>query len=155
MSDEISALMDSELAQEDLQRILTQLRQRPELGQRWLVYHMIGDTLRDTVTPHSPRFISGFSQRLASEPTILAPRRTPKFIRPALLVSAAASLSAVAVAAWIALQPGTDNETIPTMVQRAPDLAAYMIAHQEFTPGPASQGGFSNLRPANLVQENP
>lgn len=73
MESRISALADGELDHEEANEILVLAREQPELQQKWHMYHLIGDSLRQT-SPLSPDFNSRFSGQLAKEPTVLVPR---------------------------------------------------------------------------------
>jgi len=76
-------------------------------------------------------------QRLENEPTVLAPRR--KSYKPPLMLSAAASVAAVAFVGWIALQQQTQAPTpaAPVLAQNniSPEsVKSYLLAHQELSP---------------------
>ena len=73
----------------------------------------------------------------------------------AVALSAAASLSAVGVVAWMSLQVGP--ESAPQMAMQQPDLRPvsvqikpksndYLMAHQEFSPSTDMSGGASYIR---------
>ena len=104
--DGISALMDGELGDSEAQRQIAGLKADGETRERWDEFHLIGDALRgEPLLP--PRFAQTFSQRLAAEPTVLAPRRILRKPGRTLTyaLSAAASLSAAALVAWVAVAP--------------------------------------------------
>ncbi|MHB8167354.1 MAG: sigma-E factor negative regulatory protein, partial [Sulfuricella sp.] len=103
MESRISALADGELDHEEANAILVSAREQPELRQKWNMYHLIGDSLRQT-SPLSPDFNARFAGELAKEPTVLAPRRLLPPRRPLIALSAAASIAAVSLVAWVALQ---------------------------------------------------
>lgn len=73
---QISDLADGEIAPSQLQPLLEQLR-KPELKADWDLYHRIGDTLRSEqmAAELSPGFSQRFAERLAAEPSLLAPKR--------------------------------------------------------------------------------
>ncbi len=73
--EQISALMDAEVSDQELDAVLAQLADAE--GQAdWAVYQQIGDLLRsdDLAYEFSADFNQRLSQRLAEEPTILAPK---------------------------------------------------------------------------------
>src|SRR5688500_12767574 len=108
--DGISALMDGELDEHPARNIIAKLKEDPELRERWETYHLISDALKGEPLLSSAGFGQAFAERLAAEPTILAPKRsmlTPKRVTTYAL-SAAASVSAAAFVAWVALS-GTDQ----------------------------------------------
>lgn len=156
--EKISALMDGELDAREAAQLVPQLRQAGPRGE-WDTYHVIRDSLRGEPLL-SAGFDARFAARLDGEPTVLAPRRNP-VTRPAMVaLSAAASLSAVAVVAWMALsanpQLGVPRElakapeaVVPAVPAPAPALAAvahdgamseYLLAHQGVSPSTALQG---------------
>lgn len=148
MESRISALMDGELEREEAIRMLAAAREQNELRQEWLLFHLIGDTLRQT-PPLSPGFNAQFSEHLAKEPTVLAPRRFLQHKRPLIAWSAAASVAAVSLVAWVALQ--FDNvsgltapakavvaEASPPGPAPAINVNSYLSAHLEYSH--AAQG---------------
>jgi sigma-E factor negative regulatory protein RseA len=157
--DAISALMDGELGADEARRQIVSLKDDQALRTRWDEFHLIGDALRGE-SLLSPQFGDALARRLAAEPTILAPRRLRSPVKRATTyaMSAAASLAAAALVAWVALTP-----TTPAMVaqqpapastpikpaEAAPTLAnvssegrmnEYILAHQGFSPSTAIQG---------------
>jgi sigma-E factor negative regulatory protein RseA len=116
-----------------------------------------------------PGFGERFAQRLAQEPTVLAPpRRTFKTVA-AYAMSAAASLAAVAWVGWLAF--GTSQVVAPpprivaapapvvSVVEPAPapkvqlanepydgTLNEYLMAHTGFSPSTTLQGVASYIR---------
>jgi negative regulator of sigma E activity len=73
--EQISALMDGELddsrARAQYRDLCAQMK-HPENMECWNAYHLIGDALRDECFVQ-PGFSKRFAERLAAEPTILAP----------------------------------------------------------------------------------
>jgi sigma-E factor negative regulatory protein RseA len=144
MESRISALTDGELDHEEANAILVSAREQPELQQKWNMYHLIGDSLRQT-SPFSPDFNVRFAGQLAKEPTVLAPRRFLPHRRPLIALSAAASVAAVSLVAWVALQfnhEGGLGAAANTVVAEASTAGAsseinvngYLAAHQEYSP---------------------
>jgi sigma-E factor negative regulatory protein RseA len=173
MKEKISALMDGELdgaaATELIDALERDLRSQGRDGasregealDTWRTYHLVSDAMRDT------RLLSaGFSdrllQRLAAEPTILAPKRPvseshyeprKRFAMPA---AAAASLAAVGLVGWLALAPQQQatrpRPTVahavqpmleankPAMVPLPTATPDYLLAHQGFSPRISLQG---------------
>lgn len=159
--DGISALMDGELDDLEAQRELRRLKDDPEQRERWDSFHLIGDALRGEAALSSG-FGETFTRRLAAEPTVLAPRaRAPRVGRvTTYALSAAASVSAAALVAWVALTPNAPvglqaDATSPASIiaaGKAPTEAPlasvssegrmneYLLAHQGFSPSTAIQG---------------
>jgi len=152
----ISALMDGELDAAEAGRELTRIKQHADLHENWETFHLIGDAMRGNPML-SPDFKRRVARRLAQEPTVVAPRRhrIPPAVSYAL--SAAASLSAVAVVAWVTLSgnvagTGSDNaglaqapapESTLASLPNVPDdgrTHEYLLAHQGVSPSTALQG---------------
>ena len=153
----ISSLMDGELDAHQAGQELARLKNDPEARAAWEAWHVAGDAMRGD-SALSPRFSARFTERLAAEPTVLAPRRNPVRRVTTYAWSAAASLSAVALVGWMALhnpiapqpqeQLAGSTPTVPAPEPQA-ELASvpsegrmneYLIAHQEFSPSTAIQG---------------
>jgi sigma-E factor negative regulatory protein RseA len=157
----ISALADGELGEHQARRELARLKNDTALRERWDYFHLIGDALR----AEQPLFLSAgfsgsFAARLAEEPTILAPRgASPQARRvTTYALSAAASLSAVALVGWVALAPNTPlgpqagltaegkaaaRLEAPSQLASVPSegrMNEYLLAHQGFSPSTAIQG---------------
>ena len=151
-----SALMDSELDARQAQSEIARLEQDPQARSNWETYHLIGDVMRGN------RMAGGgiarkVSEQLAREPTVLAPQRSRPSRTTAYALSAAASVSAVALVGWMALNSSPREEQIaapsaPTSApQSAPQLASvpydgkmndYLIAHQEFSANTSGLAGY-------------
>lgn len=142
MKQEISALMDGELFEDQADAFLDKLKRSPEAQQDWERYHLIGDVLRqpDHVCKS---FGKSFHERLQAEPTVIAPyKRTSQRVRNFAL-SAVASVMALALVAWLSLQVGSEPAPQVAAVQIPQDNAIkpasaqandYLMAHQEFSP---------------------
>lgn len=127
--DKISALMDGEVEGSQAVTDLSRIRSSTELREAWETYHVIGDALRGEPLL-SADFSSRLSERLAAEPTVLAPRRTLRFANiPTYALSAAAGLSAAAFVAWMALStespinPGTAGSSNIAATSPAPSVS--------------------------------
>ena len=114
------------------------------------------------------------TDRLAGEPTVLAPRRSRPGALAAYALSAAASLSAVALVGWIALfnnplAPQPDLAQAPNATTRrsssgpSAQLASvpsegrmneYLIAHQEFSPSTEIQGLAPYIRGVSSTRQD-
>jgi len=160
----ISSFMDGELGDHEAGQQLNRLKTDPEARASWDTFHLIGDAMRgDSVV--SRDFSARLQARLAAEPTVLAPR--PRRIRPATTyaLSAAASLSAVALVGWMAANNlvlrGTDAPPAPPappQVAEIPNVPSdgqmkeYVMAHTEFSPSTAIQGVASYIRTVSAVK---
>ncbi|MBI4807775.1 MAG: sigma-E factor negative regulatory protein [Nitrosomonadales bacterium] len=154
MKQEISALMDGEMYEDQADTFFDKLKRHPETRQDWTTYHLIGDALRQP--DHICKsFGQSFHERLQAEPTVFAPHnRTSQRIRNFAL-SAVASVMALALVAWLSLQVG--NEPAPQVAAIPQDNSAaaarpasaqtddYLMAHQEFSPSAEVHGAASYI----------
>ena len=150
MSENISRLMDGELPDDQLDSVCSGLA-RPEAYASWACYHVIGDALRGDCRA-APGFAARFTQKLAAEPTVLAPRRRVAQRTASFGWAAAATLAAVAVVGYTAFSLVDDT---PAAIAKAREAGAvraaqvrpqvrvpadYLLAHQEYSPAIALQG---------------
>lgn len=175
--DRISALMDGELEDREAEREFSRIQQEQGLRETWDVFHLIGDAVRgDSLL--SPGFSHRLSETLQHEPTALAPLRRPSSRKiTAYALSAAASLSAVAMVAWVATSTSTvgnqpeiaaapapilpEPEIVAVPAPAAPPLASvpdeggmseYLLAHQGISPSTAIQGVVPYIRSVSVRQ---
>ncbi len=142
MKNQLSALMDGELDDDEARLLLAGLRERDDLRAEWATWHLIGDSLRGAPFPGSA-FSARFSERLAAEPVVLAPRRLHPINRPAINWALAASLAAVSLVAWTAFQLNQPDTGIQREAGQPPAVMAggqppqhvnaYLSAHQEYS----------------------
>ena len=155
MNDKISELMDGELDGKAAAGVIDALEREGEALEAWRTYHLISDAMRDT-RMLSAGFARRFGERLAQEPTVVAPRRLQDAAEPgrqrvALPAAAAASVAAVGLVGWLAFS----QAPVPAPVAQAPSVQAviqpvvslkpanvplpksmpdYLLAHQGFSP---------------------
>mgnify|MGYP000948346368 CR=1 FL=1 len=166
MKEEVSALMDGELSGPESEGCIRRLKQDPEAREAWDLYHLVGDVLRGQ---HGSSLPASFSERLAQEPAVLAPRRSRTGFQrhPAwFALSAAAGVAAVALVGWMALpmvsppqtqivaapaaapaaqpvqQLGVAPATAPVanVAPAGSNISDYLMAHQRFSPASAMVG---------------
>jgi sigma-E factor negative regulatory protein RseA len=153
MKQEISALMDGELFEDQADAFLDKLKRHPETQQDWESYHLIGDALRQP--DHICKsFAKSFHERLQAEPTVIAPyARTSQRVRNFAL-SAVASVMALALVAWLSLQVGREPAPQIASVQQdnisairpvSTQVDDYLMAHQEFSPSANVHGATSYI----------
>jgi sigma-E factor negative regulatory protein RseA len=152
MNDRISMLMDGEVDEKSAAQVIEALARDADAVRTWRSYHLIGDALRGSL-PLSVGFTERLAQRLATEPTVVAPRRirseSPRLFT---LSAAAASLAAVAFVGWMAFAPQTlvapapvaqvqtPAESKPVLVPLPNAANDYLLAHQGFSPRVSLQG---------------
>ena len=155
MNERISALMDGEVDERSATQVIEALARDAEAVRTWRTYHLIGDAMRGGVLRGvflSERFTERVAQRLAAEPTVLAPRRMrTESPRVFTLSALAASIAAVAFVGWMAFAPQPLVAPAPVaQVQNAADKPVlvplptaandYLLAHQGFSPRVSLQG---------------
>jgi sigma-E factor negative regulatory protein RseA len=146
MKQQISVLMDGEMFEDEAAVLLDRLKRHPEADREWTTYHLIGDALRQP--EHVSRdFMAAFHDRLESEPTILAPKRRQQQRIKQYAMSAAASVMALALVAWLSMQVGQEPAPQMASIQQqnmvqpvAFHPSDYLMAHQEFSPSADVQG---------------
>jgi len=172
----VSTLMDGELDADEAAREIARFKQDPLRRDAWNTYHAIGDALRGEHARAglSPDFSKRLSERLASEPTVIAPRlRAPKVMQ-SWAFKAAASVAAIAVVGLaamkmvnpdapvgqlaqlpspppvIALQPAEPIRVEP-VAAAAEHMHEYLLAHQGISPSTAIQGVTPYIRTVSNV----
>ena len=155
MKQEISALMDGELFEDEAESLLNRIEHGSEVHRDWEIYHLIGDVLRQPDHIHSDLSVK-VRERMRDEPVVLAPRgHAVKQKMRTFALSAVASLSAVGVVAWMSMQISPEaapkmaiqqNAIRPASVQIQPKANDYLMAHQEFSPSTDMNGGASYIR---------
>jgi len=162
MKNKVSALMDGEMFEDEEEVLFDQIKRDSNAHLDWATYHLIGDALRQPEYIH--RDISAkVRERMQNEPTVLAPRgRVIKQKVRVFALSAAASLLAVGVVAWMSLQ--ISPEAAPQMAMQQNSLRTvslqiqsksndYLMAHQEFSPSTDMNGGASYIRTVTYSPE--
>ncbi len=152
MKDQISAMMDDELAPDATDHLITSVKAGGECAECWATYHLIGDAMRG-----NPIFKADFHlrimQTLEAEPTVLAPRGIAKefFVRTPRSWSIAASVAAVAFVGWMVLQQQVQNGADASPIEIAQSLPSeYLLAHQASAPS----GAAYYIQPATYAESS-
>jgi sigma-E factor negative regulatory protein RseA len=160
MKQNISALMDGELFDDEAEALLADLKSSPDNWAEWGVYHLIGDALRQPDHLHA-NIAPRLSEQLRDEPTVLAPRNRARQHARWFALSAAASVLALTLVAWMSAQIGAEpagaqvamqqqqpqsGEVRPASYSGGRGMSDYLMAHQEFSPSNDMQGGASYIR---------
>jgi sigma-E factor negative regulatory protein RseA len=151
--EEISLLMDGELDALRVDDVCAGLRESHCVA-TWVCYHVIGDALRGS-SAATPGFAARFTEKLACEPTVLAPQRR-KTAPAAMALAVAATVAAVSVVGWVALATMPAPTTAIATAERAASVRAadarrpadneYLLVHREYSPTTAIQGVRPYLR---------
>lgn len=164
----ISALLDNELEQTETDRAIDELRRDEELRQAWLVYHMIGDTLRRTQSCSCDLSVR-VMEELKDEPIVLVPVRIRPQPRLAKIAKplAAAVMGAAAVG-WVALslngsapiriaQQVSSSDKVATNFDKPGyqnSLQEYVLAHQAHSHGYGIQGIAPYVRSVSEIRQS-
>lgn len=135
---QLSALMDSEMSQQEMDRMIKEMRDNSHLKDCWNGYHLIGDALRRQL----PDFIdtnlhSKISTAIQNEPTHFLPRKTtqdkPAASRrkEALGFALAASVTAIAVLGVMQVNDSSQNIARPAAVASAESNKPVQVAAAE------------------------
>ncbi len=109
----ISELMDGELDGLQAELMMRHLYDT-DAKATWSAYHMIGDALRGDLDCNVAARVR---ERLAAEPTVLAPRPISSVQARGLGMSIAASVAAVCVVGYLALTTSVDGARYDTLQQ--------------------------------------
>ena len=166
--EKISALMDSELSAQETHQAMLRLGDTPEVRETWATYHLIGDVMRGQNM--DVNVVSRVATALQSEPAILAPRRASQPAKTfTYALSAAASVSAIAVVGWMAFStgsftlpqaelakagaPAAQLAVEPQLVSAPSDsqMNEYLLAHQGVSPSSGLQGVAPYIRTISIA----
>jgi sigma-E factor negative regulatory protein RseA len=165
MRQKISAMVDGELDEGAAEEAYRSLAQGGEALETWCAYHLISDAMRESRLL-SAGFAARVAERLAAEPTVLAPARLAGGERGRwFALSAAASVAAAALVGGLFFlqQPGADRPAPVAQAQQPAAAAAkrpaivplptsandYLLAHQGYSPRVSLQGITAYVRSAS------
>ena len=146
-ADRLSALMDGELDDKSAADVIQALAHDRDAMETWRTYQLISDAMRESQLL-SKGFTARLADRLAAEPTVLAPRAMQRAPQRWFAVSAAASVvAAVGLVGWLAFAPQPQVPAPVASVQEKPNIIPmpttandYLLAHQGFSPRLSLQG---------------
>lgn len=178
MNEQLSALIDDEIALAEATHLLAAVQANKHLSEAWSQYHLIGDAMRGTPA-FSKDFKQNLMQKIDLEATVLSPNalggRTESAAAKTKLPaswSIAASVAAVMVVGWMAVQQqpmlGSDMkvavfqpasiksaEVAPTVTEKTTVAeikesipTEYLIAHQAAVPSLSSY----YIQPVNYAE---
>ena len=150
--EELSSLIDGELAPPAYYVLLERLRLDDAARRDWEWMNAASDALRsnEVAALHSSQFTTRFAQSLAAEPPIVAPRAARKsgsLVRRVVLPGGAVAAAVLVVIALPQLRSTTEPQSVavqtapapvnepPAELLRSAELEAYLAAHREFAVG--------------------
>lgn len=154
LKEDMSALMDGELARPSAIETVDVLLESDELKGHWARYHMVRDVLRHKVYPDSGGELwERLRECLADEPLHfsrrrLLPKRWPETLKPLAGMALAASVAVVAVLAVRGVDEGSGKpEIVTTQERRVAASAPGPITGAAIPAAAMDQGA---VRPATL-----
>ena len=136
MKEQISALMDDDLALEDAEYLMTALKANGEAAESWATYHLIGDVMRgNNVLRHDMTSI--IMQEISKQPAVLAPQTKAAKNKP-VIWSVAASVAAVFFVGWVVLHQQSQEASLAPIEIAQAMPAEYLLAHQSMSPSNAA-----------------
>lgn len=163
MNEQLSALMDGELDDEEATRAMAHLRIDADKRRCWNDYHLIGDALRGE-SGLEQELTARVMEALIDEPVVLAPprrlERQAALQRSLAMAASVAGVAVVAALAWpgrpaaVGQQVASANVVgVPSAAQVPPqlanaDLLAYLVAHQ--THAPSAQGAAHYIKTVSM-----
>jgi len=173
INEQLSAMFDDELDQQEHELLLRRLKQEDGLKSSWSRYQLIGDAMRNNLNATSGSdLLSGIQQQLEQEP-VLSASQTPARVRNRMMkpVAGMAIAASVAAMAIIGLQNIGQGESPEAGAQRfaqapvnapiqqvagtrwnmqQPDteqrLNGYLVNHSEHTSNISLQGMINYAR---------
>jgi sigma-E factor negative regulatory protein RseA len=136
LKEQISALMDDDLALEDAEYLMTAIKANGESAKSWATYHLIGDVIRgDKVLSHD--LTAKIMQEVAKQPTALAPKSS--LVKNKQVVwSVAASVAAVFFVGLVVLHQQSQEAGVSPIEIAQAVPAEYLRAHQSMSPSNAA-----------------
>ena len=161
----LSALLDGELEAHQLDAALRDARCE-QLRADWRTWSLIGDALRSEAIV-ARDMTAAVMTRLDEEPVVLAPRNVHVAASQHPLLALAASLTGVAVVAWLALAQQSQPAPVQVAAAAPPaatsqardgqppplhgDLNEYLLAHQTQAASFRLADGAQQIRSVSLV----
>jgi sigma-E factor negative regulatory protein RseA len=137
MKQDISSLMDGELAAHEAERAIRSCCTSGEAAEAWQHYHLIGEVMREGKA-HPTDTAERVRRALADEPAIVArPRRVLETTFGRIALAAAASVATIGVVGWIGTQGGQLPEGTPA-VAKAGASAIQPVANTTVAAPPAA-----------------
>jgi sigma-E factor negative regulatory protein RseA len=147
LKEQISALMDNDLALEDAEYLMTALKANGEASKSWATYHLIGDVMRgNKVLRHD--MTASIMQEIAKQPTVLAPKPS-LFKNKQVAFSVAASVAAVFFVGLVVLHQQSQEASVAPIEIAQAMPAEYLRAHQSMSPSNAAYF----IQPASFSQD--
>ncbi|MCB5194877.1 sigma-E factor negative regulatory protein [Deefgea salmonis] len=147
MSEKISALMDCEVAPQDVVAVVDALLASAEQQAQWHRWHLARDAIGQPHLAVSPDFMQKFSAKLAQEPVVIAPRRLRVPQSRWLPLAAVASVVFVGLVAWQYALPTVLPADLlaqqKTIELKSAEISPYLAAHRDGFSNPLASEQFA------------
>ncbi|WP_297576996.1 sigma-E factor negative regulatory protein [uncultured Deefgea sp.] len=147
MSEKISALMDYEVAPQDIAAVVDQLLASAEQQAQWHRWHLARDVIGQPHLAMSPDFMQKFAAKLAQEPVVIAPHRLRPRPSQWMPLAAFASVVFVGLLAWQLTLPSA--LPVDVLAQQKPveiksaEISPYLAAHRDGFSNPLASEQFA------------
>ena len=146
LKESISALMDGEVDELELARLLKEAESDPEVITLWSRYHLVSALMkRESLMPASDRLTIRLRETLAAEPSFDEAPEAHRWLKPVASVAVAAAVAFAVVLGYQAIVPGSDarpavvvsptpsisNGTANASLTDRRRLDAYMLHHAQ------------------------
>ncbi|MCZ6868200.1 MAG: sigma-E factor negative regulatory protein [Gammaproteobacteria bacterium] len=147
LKESVSALMDGEVDELELARLLKEAESDPEVISLWSRYHLAGALMRrESLMPASERLTLRLREALASEPSLAGAPGANRWVKPLASVAVAAAVALAVVLGFQMMSvpgnearpdvvvgpvPSISNGTINAAVSDRRRLDAYMLHHAQ------------------------
>lgn len=173
ISEQLSALLDDELDEQEQELLLRRLKHEPGMQTSWSRYQLIGDAMRHSLNPAShPDLLHDIRRAIEHEPAIQsASQASPaglRMMKPVAGLAVAASVAAMAIIGLQNMGQGeSPYEDVPRLAQTQPAttiqrvsgtrwnmqqpdtemrLNGYLVNHSEYTSAISLQGMINYAR---------
>jgi len=152
LKEKISALIDSDLALDDVEYLMKAMKANQDLASSWSTYHLIGDVLRgNDLLRHD--VTANVMREIAKQPTVLAPKaslnKKLNDNKP-VVWSIAASVAAVFFVGLVVLKNQSLESNVGSIEIAQVLPSEYLRAHQSMSPSNAAYF----IQPASFVSAN-
>lgn len=150
--EKISELMDGEMDSREASVYLRRMKEESKLREDWRLYHLVGEAIRREGSL-AVDISKAVGERLALEPTVMAPRFTaPRRALNRYVMTAAAGVAGIAVVGWVAFHGG-QLYSVPTPAS-APVIASASAPAAQPTPVVAQPARLSDSMPSQMMAQD-
>lgn len=173
IGEQISAMFDGELDEQEQELLLRRMEQNPEMQSSWSRYQIIGDVMRHSLNAAAhPDLLQNIKRKIEHEPIVVPTSQSAtaglRMMKPVAGLAIAASVAAMAIIGLQNMgQGGSPYQDTPRLAQTQPlstiqrvsgtrwdmqqpetesRLNGYLVNHSEYTSGISLQGMINYAR---------